>query len=72
MSESPSPPNRKVKFPMKDDERWSSYPTSVEVASTLDVAEKSAPAEEYEPEWSVASSLQVLGGFMLLFNSYCS
>lgn len=34
-----------------------------------DEAEMTAQVE-HEAEWTVESSLQVLGGFMLLFNSY--
>jgi hypothetical protein len=35
----------------------------------LQEAEEAAHVE-YEAEWTIRSSLQVLGGFILLFNSY--
>jgi hypothetical protein len=43
-------------------------PVDPEIPTVLDMAGKSAPPA-YEPEWTFSSSLQVLGGFMLLFNS---
>jgi hypothetical protein len=71
MSELFSSSKLEVEFPMKDDGTSKSERTDVsdlEMPSTAG-AEKPAPAE-LEGEWTVASSLQVLGGFMILFNTY--
>jgi hypothetical protein len=69
-----SSPKRESELPVTDDEKSSSTPISdSEIPSTLGEAEKSAETpEQYESEWTVRSSLQVLGGFMVLFNTYCS
>lgn len=54
---------------MKDDETANfSSADDYEVAWKLK-AERPA-LNEHESEWTVRSSLQVLGGFMLIFNSY--
>lgn len=50
------------------DERSDFNLSNVEIPKLLEEAEKTA--DEYEPEWTLQSSLQVLGGFILLFNSY--
>ena len=42
-------------------------------STTASDSEAEKPAEtsgQYESEWTVRSCLQVLGGFMLLFNTY--
>jgi hypothetical protein len=72
MSELFSSSKLEVEFPIKDNGTSKSERTDVsdlEIPSTLGEAEKPAPAE-LEGEWTVASSLQVLGGFMILFNTY--
>jgi hypothetical protein len=73
MSRSSSPKQERESF-MSDDEKLSS--TSIqdpEIPSTLEKAEKPAETSaQYESEWTVRSCLQVLGGFMLLFNTYSS
>jgi len=61
-----------VEFPIKDDGTSKSERTDMsdlEVLSGVEGAEKPA-LTELEGEWTVASSLQVLGGFMILFNTY--
>jgi hypothetical protein len=40
---------------------------SKSLAGSLEAATKT---DEYEAEWTVKSSLQVVGGFFLLFNTY--
>ena len=65
---------RESELPVSDDKRSSSTTISdLKIPSTLEEAEKSAATpEQYESEWTVHSCLQVLGGFMLLFNTYSS
>lgn len=64
---------RESEFPMSDDQRSSSAIKDPEILSTLGEAEKAAETSaQYESEWTVRSCLQVLGGFMLLFNTYSS
>ena len=65
--------SEKVNCPMSDDQRSSSAIKDPEILSTLGEAEKPAETSaQYESEWTVRSCLQVLGGFMLLFNTYSS
>ena len=43
-----------------------------EAAPSTDSGAEKLEVQDYEREWTVRSMMQVLGGFMLLFNSYRS
>jgi len=58
---------------MRDEERPNSStmtPTEPQSPASADLPTEKLVEEKYESELTVQSSLQVLGGFMLLFNSY--
>lgn len=64
----PSSPIVKLEAAGSDDSGSDATPNAIEVAK-LEATD--VPAKD-SAEWTFHSSLQVLGGFMLLFNSYNS
>lgn len=65
--------NAEPKLPENDDEQnTSSIATAADLESLPKLAEKPGAAVELQSEWNLKSSLQILGAFMLLFNSYVS
>jgi hypothetical protein len=63
---------REDKFPREDeiiikDDETSNSPT---IISDPEISTEKSAAADYESELTLQSSLQVLGGFMILFNTY--
>ena len=65
--------NVEAKLPETDDgQNTSSTSTSADLENSPNLAEKVGPDVVPQSEWNLMSSLQILGAFMLLFNSYVS
>ena len=62
--------NSSIEDKVNGDDNSNSTGNASENSSRLEAAAEKAAPVEYQPEWTVKSSLQVLGGFMLLFNTY--
>ena len=69
----PQSPAKVEEDSLKDEERTISSAMTVtdpQSPTSADLPTEKPAEQQYESEWTIQSSLQVLGGFMLLFNSY--